>query len=62
MEGGGEPFNHDQDYNKEVARDDHDHDDNYDHHGDDNKDWIEKKTKKGYFQMKMFRCTSSLTK
>ena len=48
MEGGGEPFNHDQDYNKEVARDDHD--DNYDHYGDDNKDRIEKKQRKDIFK------------
>ena len=40
VEGGGEPFNHDHDYNKEVAGDDHDHDDNCDdldhNHGDHN--------------------------
>ena len=32
VEGGGEPFNHDHDYNKEVAGDDHDHDEDCDDH------------------------------
>ena len=38
VEGGGEPFNHDHDYNKEVDEDDLDPDDNCDdldnNHGD----------------------------